>query len=198
MQPQRETMTDSLADIIQLLHLGFKNGILTVERGAGTSVEEGYIVFNNGRVVEARVGHYTGLTAFNYLNSWRTCRFSFTNNATVLPQPSQTSPLSLRSDSAPLVNTFTNNGMPPAAQNGGSGQFYTRPVSSPTFPVRLDAGEITLQHPETMSLQRSHRRLLLLINGQRNINELARLMARTIEEVQALLDELEHAGLIRQ
>lgn len=191
-------MTDSLADIIQLLHLGFKNGVLTVERDAGTSVEEGYIVFNNGRVVEAKVGHYTGLTAFNYLNSWRTCRFSFSTHAMVLPPPSQTSPPSLRSDSSPLVNTFTHNGIPPAGQNGGSNHYYTRPVSPSTFPVRLDAGEITLQHPEAMPLQRSHRRLLLLINGQRNVNELARLMARTIEEVQALLDELEHAGLIRQ
>jgi DNA-binding IclR family transcriptional regulator len=47
-------------------------------------------------------------------------------------------------------------------------------------------------------MPRTHRRLLLLVNGQRNISELTRILARPPEETQALLNDLERAGLIRQ
>jgi predicted transcriptional regulator len=40
--------------------------------------------------------------------------------------------------------------------------------------------------------------LLLLVNGQRSTNELARLMGRSLAEVETLLNDLERAGLIRQ
>lgn len=55
-----------------------------------------------------------------------------------------------------------------------------------------------MSHPEAAPVQRLHRRLLLLINGQRNLTALARLMARNPDEVQVLLDDLEQAGLIEQ
>src|SRR6266576_3858290 len=77
MQPQREAITDSLADVIHIIHLGGKSGILTVERGEGRTIEEGCIAFIDGRVVKAIVGQQSGLAAFIYLNSWQMCRFSF-------------------------------------------------------------------------------------------------------------------------
>src|SRR5581483_6823834 len=81
MQPQRETMTDNLADIIHIIHIGCKSGTLTVERGEGTTVEEGFITFVEGRPIDARAGLKNGQTAFNYLNTWQTCRFSFIDHA---------------------------------------------------------------------------------------------------------------------
>jgi hypothetical protein len=38
----------------------------------------------------------------------------------------------------------------------------------------------------------------LLVNGQRNLTVLARLIARSPDEVQVLLDDLKKAGLIQQ
>src|SRR5258708_4392785 len=185
MQPQRETMTDSLADIIQLIFLGNRNGTLTVERGEGRTLEEGFITFLDGKVVEARVGQYNGAGAFNYLNAWRTCRFSFVNDITASFRSVQPS-IRQRADMASgslTTNAFT--------QNGSEG-------TPPPFPVRLELGEETLRRPETTQLPRSHRRLLLLVNGQRSTNELARLIMRSPEEVQSLLNDLERGGYIQQ
>jgi len=191
-------MTDSLADLIQLLHLGGKSGTLTVERNIGTIVEDGYIIFSSGRVVEARVGQVNGLTAFNYLNTWQACRFSFANEIEAsLQLPSSSLP-----KSGPLSASNGNHATDRAIQSGplraASNTYYEGTAASSSFPVRLLQGEVALQHPETTSLSRTHRRLLLLINGQRSVSELARLLTRSFEEMQALLADLERADLIQQ
>lgn len=196
MQPQRETMTDSLADIIQIIHLGSKNGRLTVERGEGNKREEGFITFLNGNVIEARIGPYDGAIAFNYLNTWRTCRFAFVNDVPALP-PGQgrangtTNPL-------PPPNAFIYHATTPEGQNNSSYLSNGRGGSHPSFPVRLQQGEATLHHLENAQIPRLHRRLLLLVNGQRGVDELARLMGRSFDEVETLLSDLERAGLIRR
>lgn len=179
MQPQRETLTDSLANIIQILQVGYRSGTLTVERNAGQTIEEGYIVFVNGRAVDARAGPYSGVTAFNYLQTWGSCRFSFTNASNATP-PSRL-PASNHT-SRPLPSG------PPASQS----------VMHSPFPRLSRAGEMAVSRPETTRLSRIHRRLLLLINGQRSLTVLARLMARSPDEAQTLLDDLEQAGLIQQ
>lgn len=185
MQPQRETMTDSLADIIQLISFGNRNGTLTVERGEGRTLEEGFITFQDGRVVEARVGHYTGAAAFNYLNAWRTCRFSFVNSiptANRSMQPVQQQRTDITSSSL-TTKAITQQG---------------RAVSPSPYPARLQAGEEALRNQETLQLPRNHRRLLLLVNGQRSISELARLIMRNADEVQSMLNDLERSGFIQQ
>jgi Domain of unknown function (DUF4388) len=185
MQVQRETLTDSLTNIIQILQLGYRSGMLAVERNAGQTIEEGYIVFSNGRVVDARTNQYSGPAAFNYLNSWGSCRFSFINasdiHTTPLPQP-----YAPNYGKAPSVS----GSLAPVDASG-------RAVHSP-FPRLSQAGEAAISHPEAAPVQRLHRRLLLLINGQRNLTVLARLMARNPDELQVLLDDLEQAGFIQQ
>ncbi|HLZ58887.1 MAG TPA: DUF4388 domain-containing protein [Ktedonosporobacter sp.] len=187
-------MTDSLADIIQLIQLGSRSGTLTVERGLDQRVEEGYIVFASGRVVEARVGQYTGSAAYNYLNAWGTCRFSFVSGASV---PQQSTRPASSGYGTPAANTFTHTTTSPLQQNSEVTPYSQRSTQS-LFPMRLHAGEAMLQQSGGAQLPRNHRRLLLLINGQRSVGELARLMARNLEEVQALLNELERSGLIQQ
>jgi hypothetical protein len=189
MEPQRETMTDSLAAIIQIIHLGYQSGTLTVERGEGNQRQEGMIVFANGRVIEARVGQYSGLAAFNFLNTWQTCRFSFVSGTQ--PPPQALSPGRNEAQS----NSFRSASKPLEYNEQSSGNYNYVPT---LLPARLPAGEAALQRPETFHMPRTHRRLLLLVNGQRNISELARILARPPEETQALLNDLERAGLIRQ
>ena len=197
MRPQRETTTDSLTDLIQIIHLGGKNGILTVERNTGAIVEEGYIIFSSGKVVEASVGQTYGLAAFNYLNTWQACRFSFASDIEVsLQLPSSSLPRS-----GPLRVTTDNLPSERANQSGNHNaapNTYYEGSASSSFPTRLLQGEAALHYPETTPLSRTHRRLLLLINGQRSVSELARLLTRSFEEMQALLDDLERADLIQQ
>ncbi|WP_201387829.1 hypothetical protein [Ktedonobacter sp. SOSP1-52] len=50
---------------------------------------------------------------------------------------------------------------------------------------------------EQSGLSRNHRRLLLLIDGNRNSAELARLMGRSQEEAQQLIRDLEYIGIVR-
>jgi hypothetical protein len=200
MQPQRQTVTDHLADVIHIIHIGGKSGTLMVERGEGITIEEGHITFMEGRVIEANVGPQSGLAAFNYLNTWQMCRFSLvSHNATEVSSvyPARLLPSTYRSktlDSAPIVPY-------PAtlmSKNNEPYQLRDRAGARSTIPFRLKLGEEMLQYPEKMQLSRTHRRLLLLIDGQRGTDDLARLMTRSFDEVQELLNDLVRAGLIRQ
>lgn len=204
MQPQRTAMTDCLADVIHIIHMGEKSGVLTVERGEGSTLEEGFIRFVGGRVVEAKVNQQSGMTAFTYLNGWQVCRFSFIAQISqdTLLSPQSTQPLPAYrtpASAAPALNPLYSDPVTPVSRNGES---YAYPaVNGPRFaaPVRLPPGEDALHYPEnTARLPRLHRRLLLLINGQRNIGELARLMSRNVDETQPLLDDLERSGFIQQ
>jgi hypothetical protein len=210
MQPQKETLTDSLADIIQILHIGFRSGTLMVERGENQMLEEGYLIFVNGRVVDARVGQYTNWSAFNYLKTWGNCRFSFDSDA---PTSLTSAPSSLPMNTNGYSNGNTNGHTDASGQINGYALRESMAITPPGLPpnpygnlsgplsrvpTRLQAGEAALLHPDSTGIQRTHRRLLLLVNGQRNRDELARLMSRNPDEVQVLLDDLEQAGFIHQ
>ena len=179
MQSQRQTVTDRLADVIHIIHIGGKSGVLTVERGEGQAVEEGSITFVDGRVVEAHIGAQRGLTAFNYLNTWMTCRFSLVSQHT-----NEVSSSGYSGQLPPLVQ-----------RNNVPDKIF---ASHRTAPLRLQLGEETLKRPGTMQLPRLHRHLLLLVDGQRGSSDLARLMSRSADEIQELLNDLERSGLIQQ
>lgn len=193
MQPQRETQTDNLADIMQILQLGYRSGTLTAERGEGQAMEEGYLVFVNGKVVDARAGHYIGIAAFNYLKTWRSCRFSLSESTTepLAPTPPHQMYGSGNASPGNVWRDRTTTPLPPSGATNFTG-------SGARYPIRLPAGELALQSSDSARLQRTHRRLLLLINGQRRLDELARLMARDPDEVRVLLNDLEQTGFIRQ
>jgi hypothetical protein len=216
MPQQRETVTDRLDNVIQVIQLGRKTGQLSVERGEGNTYEEGFITFVNGQVAQATTGQRNGLDALNWLSGWGTCRFAFISEANTrttgsLPSVSvppvqsthpspqrsyisgrvdpqtgnlrlapQTQPLpSIRQEPEPTSNT------PPAP--------YTPPVLYRTRPV-----DEALRILEYRGLSRTHRHLLLLIDGQRTMAELVRLMGRDQDEVSQLLRDLINAAVIQQ
>ncbi len=201
MQPQHQTMTDCLADIIHIIHVSGKSGVLVVERGKGQTVEEGFITFVGGRVVEARIGPQSGLAAFNYLNTWQACCFALMSHTANADSSTYLAQLPPTYRSSVPDNTSSTNVLPsfhPMSKNNESLRYANGAVARPTAPFRLHMGKEMLQLSETMQLPRLHRRLLLLIDGQRGIHELARLMVRSFDEVQKLLNDLERGGLIRQ
>jgi len=184
MQPQRQTVTDRLADVIHIIHIGGKSGVLTVERGEGRTLEDGFITFVNGRVVEARVGTQSGLAAFNYLNTWQTCRFSLQSRAVNGVSPAYPAQL------PPPYN-------PVVPMKDAPSQYQSDTGVQSAAPVRLRLGEEVLQRSGNMQLPRTHRHLLLLIDGQRKRSDLARLMGRSADEVQELLNDLVRNGFIQ-
>lgn len=204
MQPQRRAMTDCLADLIHIIRMGEKSGVLTVERGEGRSLEEGLIIFVKGQVVEARVNQRSGLAAFTYLNAWQVCHFSFIAQAAneALSPPQITQPLPPANggfaDNTSIADLPYFDTVTQVSQANGLHEYRDIPAAQFTIPFRLLAGEEMLQRPENNGrLPRVHWRLLLLINGQRSVSQLARLMARNIDELQELLNDLERSGFIR-
>lgn len=199
MSQRRGTTTDQLSNVLQVIQLGRKTGMLTVERGEGSALEGGEITFVNGQITHARIGQLDGQKAMNWLSSWGTCRFLFTPAGPErVTGPIPALPPSSKQATAPLKETPAH-AFTPIPDIGPSGK-YT-PYHTGNFqvrPYRTVQAEDALRLLEQAGLSRTHRRLLLLIDGQRAIPELVRLMGRHLEEILRLLHDLERIGVIAQ
>lgn len=203
MPQQPATSTDRLANVIEVIQLGRKTGILTAERNAGTILEQGMITFVKGQVTQASAGQYTGFPAFSVLKTWGACRFSFTP----VDASRTTQPLTTITGEAPTLRGFSTDptlrarapanhgpitpggpGMDGASSNPAEGG-----LPYPALPY-----DEALVWIERSGLSRAHRQLFLLIDGQRTKAELVRLTGRGEGEVYALLRDLEAVGVIGQ
>jgi hypothetical protein len=194
MQQQPATLTDRLANVIEVIQLGRKTGILTAERDTGSMLEHGMITFVKGQVTQASVGQHTGFPAFSVLKTWGTCRFAFTPSDTSQITQQTTQPLSPVTGEASTQRGFvTDPTLRTPAIAKQNGVMAAGGVPSPIRPY-----DEALVWIERVGLSRAHRRLFLLIDGYRTIPELVRLMGRGEDEVNALLRDLEGANLIRQ
>jgi hypothetical protein len=199
MLQQQETVTEQLVTVIQIIQLGRGTGLLIAKRGEGIIVEEGSISFANGHVTEVRVGRYNGSEAFNRLSTWEKCVVSFVSQVsshTTTPIPT-TAPLPPTSgqlvageliDSEDQRHTLFSAPLPERAHTPHMG------VEVPSLDRSLKSA---LYAVERMGFSRTHRQLLLIIDGKRSINDLARLVGHDVNNVQALLRDLEQAALIR-
>lgn len=77
MAKARDTSTDRLSNVIEVVELGRRTGLLGAERGSGASFEEGEIYFVGGQAIYAVVAHLRGREALAALGQWGSCRFSF-------------------------------------------------------------------------------------------------------------------------
>jgi Domain of unknown function (DUF4388) len=207
MPHQRETATDRLSNVIQVIQLGRKSGLLTVERGTGITFEEGTITFTRGEAIEAHLGKYAGMEAFNWLNSWGPCLFAFIPTASIemtsTARITTTGKLSDTTARLTAQKSVARGLLKPAIYgNEGGGVNHLR-EHSPTKPLTWTVPNRTRQIEEALNLidqlgfSRAHRRLFLLIDGFRNTQELVRLSGRGQNEVRQLLNDLEQAGLIQ-
>jgi hypothetical protein len=199
MSQRRGTTTDQLSNVIQVIQLGRKTGTLTVERGEGSTLEEGEITFVGGQITHARIGQLDGQKAMNWLSSWGTCRFLFTPTGPErVTGPIPSLPPSSKQTTAPLEETPTH-AFTPIPDIGSSGKYASYHSGSiQVRPYRTVQAEDALRLLEQAGLSRTHRRLLLLIDGQRAIPELVRLMGRHLEEILRLLHDLERIRVIAQ
>lgn len=207
MPQQRETTTNNLADIIQLIQIAHRSGTLTVERGEGATFEEGTIIFTNGQITGAQIGPYTGATAMNRLSTWTACRFAFLITGELLLQPDShsfngLSNIDHSSASFPPIQPKGMTPPPPSATNPGM-QRLPQPHIAQTpaalqKPYRVPTNGNVLSYMDQVGLTREHRRLYMLIDGHRTTHELFALMGRNPEKVLELLRDLERSGLIIQ
>lgn len=185
--PQPATSTDRLANVIQVIQLGRKTGTLTAERDGSNGLEQGIIFFVNGQVARARAYSLEGTAAFQWLNTWSACRFTFvpsTSPATTVKLPA------VPADYIPDQEASRN------AADPRDNNRWVRPEARMPFQQR--ALDEALRAIEQAQLSRAHRHLYLLIDGHRSPTELARLMGRDQHEIDALLHDLERAGVIQR
>jgi hypothetical protein len=194
---QPATSTDRLANVIQVIQLGHKTGTLTVERDSSSGPEQGIILFVNGQVARASLHQHEGTLAFKQLNTWSACRFTFT------PSTSSTSPAKLPAvQSGQSLNQRMNGNATgdaiarPGREDTGIHRWHSAPGVD--IPPQHRSLEEALQLIDRATLSRAHRRLYLLIDGHRSSTELARLMGRSQSEIDALLQDIERAGVIRR
>ena len=81
MAKPRVTTTSRLADVIEVVELGRRTGLLMVERGSGEMMEEGALYFHAGRAMYAAVERVRGQDALAVLGGWGACRFAFDPDA---------------------------------------------------------------------------------------------------------------------
>ncbi len=198
----RGTATDKLADVIQMLQMSRKTGILHVNRdGMGNTIEQGAIMLQNGQIIDASLGPYRGPEAFQRLQGWQGCYFvlqpSTQQSGPLQPPPTQMSPVN-RNPASGFGNTgplpikgsgFNNKNTGPLPIKGSAG--------ARNVPQRTREVSAILPHFNRLGLTRLHRQLFLLIDGQRSVPELILLIGHRTDEVDTLLDDLERAGLIR-
>ncbi len=85
------TATDQLSNVIEVVQLGQRTGMLLVERGSGSVLEEGEIYFVGGRAVYASLAGLRGREALAALGRWGACRFAFDREA-LRPDANLTNP----------------------------------------------------------------------------------------------------------
>jgi Domain of unknown function (DUF4388) len=110
------TATDRLANVMDVVELGRRTGLLRVERDAGMAREEGEVYFAQGKPVYAAIAGLRGRDALRFLAQWGGCYFSFDAYA---PQPIPNISGVLPAVSAPPNEGFVRSG--PTGPYGQSG-----------------------------------------------------------------------------
>jgi hypothetical protein len=85
MPKARDTATDRLSNVIEVVELGRRTGLLSAERGMGAGYEEGEIYFVLGRAMYAAIyavnsavtSSAAGREALAALGQWGNCHFAF-------------------------------------------------------------------------------------------------------------------------
>jgi uncharacterized protein DUF4388 len=146
MTKPKVTATSRLADVIEVVELGRRTGLLMVERGSGEMVEEGEIYFLNGRATYAAVERVRGQDALAVLGGWGACRFSFDTEsgrpATNLSPSAPSAPASQDSWSSMPSRPMQRETSGPASWNGAPSQ-----TSSPNYPTFPSAPNSASQVP---------------------------------------------------
>ena len=219
MAQQQGLLTDRLVGVISSIQRERRSGVLVAQRGEGSALEEGTIVFVNGQITEARVGRQRGAAARNRLSTWGSCRFLFVPTSSEAgvrvdqpPLPAKGSATGVLSLGPPAHTTNTRWQDPqtsrpssPGGQEGSQvagaweriGLKGSRDAPASTAPYPLQPLDAALRLIEQHGLSRVHRQLFCLVDGRRTIVEMVRLMRKRESEIYRLLGELEHAHVIR-
>lgn len=216
MRRQRATIADHLSQVIEVIELGRRTGLLSIERDDPPGLEEGDIYFVQGEAIYASNGVKSGRPALEALRTWGVCRFAFLADA---DRPTPNIGPELRGSRPPQAGAARPSGsatrlppprraapppfpLPPGTPSRPSvqrGPSSTQPLLliTPTQrPLRAPNPQDIPRLAANYHLSWAHRALLLLADGEHTVAELARLAGRSEDEVLRLLNDLMRLGLI--
>src|SRR5215469_8004267 len=81
MAKPRVTTTDKLSNVIDVVEMGRRTGLLSVERGSGSVLEVGEMYFVTGSPTYASLASLRGREALTALSHWGPCRFAFESDS---------------------------------------------------------------------------------------------------------------------
>jgi hypothetical protein len=177
---------ESLGDLLSTLYTQQQSGLLSVECLHNGRWEEGELYILTGQPIYARMGKQGGQEALKQLLLWRPLRFSFVIDA---PRPPANLPASVGISP-----------MPAHAQPTGALRASGNHLMHGAYPPREQLVPHKMGMPrQALSLSLAHRQRMMyfLINGQRTIADLSRTSGKTVPEVEEILQELQHHGLIQ-
>ncbi len=108
------TATDRLANVLDVVELGQRTGLLRVERGNGIMREEGEVYFAQGKPIYAAIAGLRGREALHLLAQWTGCYFAF--------DPQAARPIPNVSGVLPAVSSPSNGAFARSGPNGYYGQ----------------------------------------------------------------------------
>jgi hypothetical protein len=223
----RQERTDQLETTIHSIESMQQTGILSIERAKGGVRETANLVFLHGQVVEAVVGSRVGQDALDWVITWGSCRYTFEirfPSEIAVPKPAPTPTDETSPTTSPLgfisqvVQRYTHIVNTPPIAEEETAPFPTPLPASPPYdsmtpvpsmkvpkvettrrhaPLRIVTGPEGINYMERFGLSRLHRHVFLLLDGQRTAVDVVRLTGRSFYEIQHLLADLEHLGLIR-
>lgn len=217
MSQSQEVSVERLITVIQRIQQGRMSGILTARRGDGVTAEEGTVDFAKGQIRQVKVGRRSGPDALNWLSTWSNCHCSFSSSIHTdvdsflriflssegkRPTPIPEQLLTPRPELSPwrtdALGQPTNSTQAiPSRGNIPSDQSFSPDSLAHLIPQQAYPPHETLRFLDSQGLTRTHRHLLLLIDGHRSIAELIRIINRPESEVIHLLRDLENATIIR-
>jgi hypothetical protein len=193
MAQQREAITDHLIGIIANIKMERRSGQLRVRRGEGLTSEEGVLTFIQGQVTQASVGRRSGADAVNWLSTWGQAQYVFTSSEADSGANFAVTALL----SSPPDKIATNPGLRTGQVH--TDRLETEPLPAP--PQEVPRASVKLSEAiariERAGLSRTHRRLYLLIDGYRSVDDLEPFIGRKAEEVRSMLRDLEWLGVIQ-
>jgi hypothetical protein len=126
------TATDRLANVMDVVELGRRTGLLRVERSSGSFHEEGEVYFAQGKPIYAAIAGLRGREALRMLAQWGGCFFSFDAQA---QQPIPNISGVLPAVSAPSNSAFARSGPNGYYGQNGSNGFGVSGPSGPRLQV---------------------------------------------------------------
>ncbi len=165
-----------LIDVLQLIHLGKKNGSLEIE----TEENKGEIYFEDGRVIYAKTNETTSEDAIQYILRWSEGEFSFTPDKRA-PERKMNIPIqNLILDSAKQID-----------------EWKRLEKLIPNVEMVVEFVEDPNVTTEEINLEPDEWKILALITGEKSIREIAQLAKYTEFNTAKLFYGLISSGLVK-